>query len=165
MTREIEDPDFGEIELPETFVPDDEWEDRRDEIRETLDQRHWPEGETFECPQCGRETFQGRSDLTHRILHGAHIITFRHLHGARCTECGAKTLEAYEQIGVDDEIGVGFHPDYEAKVSRIGSGTLGTYWPKDVQRVLDLRPHKKAFIEIVDRDAVLVRFEEPDEDE
>jgi hypothetical protein len=48
-------------------------------------------------------------------------------------------------------------------VSRIGSGTLGTYWPKDVERVLNLSPDKRAFIEIIDRDAVLVRFEDEEE--
>lgn len=160
MAREIDDPDAGRIELPDTFVDPETFEDRREQTRDAYGDRLWPEGERFECPQCGEETFEGKSDLTYRATHGRHVVSFRHLHGASCSSCGAKTLEPYEQIGVEDETGVGFHPDYEAKVSRIGSGSLGTYWPKDVQRVLGLEPHKKAFIEIIDRDAVLVRFED-----
>lgn len=88
------------------------------------------------------ETFEGRDDITYRITHGNHVISFRHLHEASCSTCGAKTLEPYEQIDVEEEAGVGVHPDYEAKVSRIGSGSLGTHWPNDVQRVLNLEPHK-----------------------
>lgn len=167
MTRTIDDPDFGEIEVPERYIPPEEWEERVQAARETIEEadRLWPDGEVHECPECGEETFEGRSDLTVRVTRGPHVVSFRHLHGAECTSCGAATLEPYEALAVEDEAGLGFHPDYEASVSRIGSGTLGTYWPKDVERVLDLHPDKKAFIEVVDRDTVLVRFEEADEDE
>ncbi len=162
--REIDDPAFGPIEVDAVFTDADTFEQRLDEVGAASSDRIWPVGEFFECPRCGEETFEGCDDLTYRVTNGKHVISFRHLHGARCTNCDASTLEPYEQIGVDAEAGVGFHADYEAKVSRIGSGTLGTYWPKDVQRVLGLKPHKRAFIEIIDRDAVLVRFtaaEEP----
>lgn len=161
MTREIEDPDVGGIELPEEYVDEDTFQARIEDAQEAIehaDERLWPEGSFFECPRCGEETFEGRSDLTYRATRGRHVVSFRHLHGASCTNCGAKTLEPYEQTGIEDEAGVGFHPDYEASVSRIGSGSLGTYWPKDVERVLGLSPDKKAFIEIIDTDAVLVRF-------
>lgn len=160
MTREIDDPDFGPVELPEAFVDSETLGARIEEARGVYEDRLWPEGENFECPRCGQETFEGRSDLSYRTTHGHHVVSFRHLHGASCTNCGAKTLEPYEQIGVEDEVGVGFHPDYEASVSRLGSGSLGTYWPKDVKRVLGLDPTKRAFIEIIDSDAVLVRFED-----
>lgn len=158
MTREIEDADFGRVELPEGYVDPEAFEARIEEAREATGERLWPEGDVSACPRCGQETFEGRSDLAYRSTQGRHVVSFRHLHGAVCTNCGASTLEPYEQIEVEDETGVGFHPDYEASVSRIGSGSLGTYWPKDVQRVLGLGPDKTAFIEIIDRDAVLVRF-------
>jgi len=163
MTRQIEDPDFGVIELPKEYLDADALDERLDTIREAFDERLWPEGETFACPRCGERTFEGRSDLAYRSTEGRHVVSFRHLHGASCTNCGAKTLEPYEQIAVEDEADIGLHPDYEASVSRIGSGTLGTYWPKDVERVLNLSPDKRAFIEIIDRDAVLVRFEDEEE--
>lgn len=163
MTRDATDPDVGKIERQDTFIPDYEWDDQRDTIRQALKGRLWPEGETFTCPECHEPSFQGRSDLTHRVTRGPQVISIRHLHGAHCTNCEATTLKAYEQIQIEDEIGIGFHPDYEAKVSRIGSGTLGTYWPKDVQRVLNLEPHKKAYIEIIDQDAVLIRFKDVEE--
>lgn len=165
MTREIDDPDFGRIELPEEYLSPEEARDRAEQARDALGDRLWPEGEVFECPSCGEEAFEGRSDLVYRDTRGSHVVSFRHLHGASCRSCGAKTLEPYEQIEVEDEVGLGFHPDYEASVSRIGSGSLGTYWPKDVERVLGLHPDKRAFIEILDRDAVLVRFEDEGEGE
>lgn len=163
MTREIDDPDFGPVELPEEFVDPETFDARIEEARGVYEDRLWPEGESFECPQCGEETFNGCSDLTYRTKRGRHVISFRHLHGASCTNCGAKTLEPYEQIGVEDKMGVGSDPDYEASVSSLESGSLGIEWPMEVQRFLGLDPTKRAFIEIIDSDAVLVRFEDEDE--
>lgn len=163
MAREIQDPDVGSIEAPDTFITQNEWEAQRGEVEAAMAEgRTWPEGSTSKCPNCKEEAFEARSDLTHQIVQGRHVVSFRHLHGARCSSCGAQALEPYELIGIEDEAGIGVTADYEAKVSRIGSGTLGTYWPKDVERVLGLRPHKRAFIEVVDRDTVLVRFAPPD---
>ncbi len=150
-------------EAPRRYIPAEEWEARRDEWADQEWERLWPDGTIQGCPRCGEEAFEGRSDLTHRITNGRHVLSFRHLHGARCRACDAQSLEPYEQFAVEDEAGVGVRADYEAKVSRIGSGTLGTYWPKDVQRVLGLKPHRRAYIEVVDRDAVLVRFGDVEE--
>lgn len=89
------------------------------------------------------------------------MLVYRHLHGARCARCSFQVLEASDQFAIEQEAGTTFHPDYEAKVSRIGSGTLGTYWPKDVERVMHLAPHDKAFIHVVAHDTAVVRFEKP----
>lgn len=166
MIRKLEDPDFGPVDVPDAYVDPAEWAQRKASVvaAEEEPERLWPEGSTWPCPRCGEEAFEGRSDLVLHVARGAHVLSFRRLHGARCAACGAEALEPYEQVAVDDEAGVGVRADYEAKVSRIGSGTLGTYWPKDVQRVLGLVPHRKVYIEVVDRDAVLVRFGEVEED-
>lgn len=65
---------------------------------------------------------------------------------------------------MEDEVGVGFHPDYRAKVSRIGKGTVGTYWPKDVERLLGLRPDQRIYIEILGPDTALLRLWPPEQE-
>lgn len=121
--------------------------------------RLWPKGSTAKCPKCAHASFEGRDDLTLELPSKGHVVIFRHLHGARCSRCGYQVLEPYDQAAVEEEVGVSFHSDYEAKVSRIGSGTLGTYWPKDVQRVMGLEPQDVARIHVIAPDTAVVRFE------
>lgn len=121
--------------------------------------RLWPNGSTAKCPKCAAPAFVGRDDLTLELPSKGHVVIFRHLHGARCGRCGHQLLEPYDQAAVEDEVGASFHSDYEAKVSRIGSGTLGTYWPKDVQRVMGLEPHDVARIHVIAPDTAVVKFE------
>ena len=68
-----------------------------------------------------------------------------------------------EQEKIDTELGLSGHMrrDYEAKVSRLGSDSVGTYWPKDVTRNLGLRPHDIARIHIIARNVAVVTFEKP----
>lgn len=122
--------------------------------------RAWPMGSKSACPRCAKKTFVGRDDLAVDLPGpNGQILLFRHLQGARCTACDYQVLEAPDQLSVEELAGTTFTSDYEGKVSRIGSGTLGTYWPKDVERVLGLRPQDKAFIRIIGPDAALVRFQ------
>lgn len=156
--RRIEDPDFGEIEVP-PLPSREEYERLLRKVREARQEaRFWPPGSIQDCPQCGERKFVGREDLSYEVATQGRVIVFRHLHGARCGACHAQALEPDELVRIEDEAGVGLLADYEAKVSNIGSGTVGTYWPKDVVRIMGLRPDKKAFIVVLDRDTMLLRF-------
>ncbi len=157
----INDPDFGPIELEDEGPPLSKIEKAAHAaISKIRSRRAWKIGKTYNCPSCRQRAFDASDDITLEFVHKGKVYVFAHMHGARCRSCGAQTVEAYEQIRMDDEVGVGYRSDYEAKVSRIGSGSLGTYWPKDIARLLHLKPDKKAFIEIVSPDAVMVRFRE-----
>lgn len=102
--------------------------------------RLWPDGSKAPCPRCRTRNLAGRSDLSLELPSLGHVVIFRHLQGARCTKCAYIVLETADQHAVEEEVGSSFHADYEAKVSRIGSGTLGTYWPKDVSRAMPWSP-------------------------
>lgn len=157
--RTIHDPDFGSIEIEDQKpTPKHVREASEAALQKIRSRRAWKPGRAYRCPDCGQPTFLAADDVSMEFAHKGKVYVFAHLHGARCSACGAQTVEAYEQIRMDEEIGVGHRADYEAKVSRIGSGSLGTYWPRDVERLLRLNPDKKAFIEIVGPHAVLVRF-------
>lgn len=158
-TRETHDPDFGTLEIP----PPPKREDGERLLREqqaafAKRRRLWPDGALAECPSCERRTFVGRNDLSHEVARPGGVIIYRHLQGARCSHCGAQSLEPWELMQIEAEAGIGQVADYEAKVSNIGSGTVGTYWPKDVVRVMDLSPETRAYIQIIDRETALIRF-------
>jgi hypothetical protein len=121
--------------------------------------RIWPEGSKMVCPRCHAKTLEGRDDLALEIPSRGHVVIFRHLQGARCAKCAYQLLEPGDQHAVEEEVGVSFHSDYEAKVSRIGSGTLGTYWPKDVARAMHLEPQDVARIHVIAPDTAVVKFE------
>lgn len=95
-------------------------------------QRLFPPGRRTTCPECRRRTFTGADDLRVELVHDGTVHSFRHLHGARCTRCGAQTLEPYDQAEMEGALAARFTADYAAHVSNVGKGTVGTYWPKDV---------------------------------
>lgn len=164
--KTFQDPDLGSIELPD-LPPFSQtgWERSVEDTRRILrGRRHWKTGQTYVCPSCGKRALVGRDDLSHEEPRGKAILVYRRLKGARCTHCDAQLLEASEVLDIEEEAGVGFHPDYQAKVTRIGKGTLGTYWPKDVERLLRLRPDLRVYIEILSPDAALIRLRPPESD-
>lgn len=166
MARRVKDPDVGEIRLESEPVSEREWEIRKRRILGVIKARRtWPDGKTFECPNCGKRSLEGRSDLSFEVRSGGRLVVYRHLHGARCSSCDAQALEAYDQVGIEAESGMGFRSDYETKVCVIGRGTLGIYWPKDVERVMGLRPNKRLLIEIVDRDTGVFRIRDGEPEE
>ena len=127
--------------------------------------RLWPRDSVHACPRCGKKALEGRDDLSLEMPSQGHVISFRHLQGARCRSCAYQVLEAADQFAIEQEVGATFHGDYQAKVSRIGSGTLGTYWPKDVQRVMHLEPHDVARIHVIAPDTAVVKFEKAKPDD
>lgn len=156
--RTIVDPDLGPIEIPEPPKRADA-ERLLKQQREAFEKiRLWAPGSVSACPSCDRRSFVGRDDLSAEIARPGGVVIYRHLRGAKCSSCGAQSLEPGEQIQIEREAGVGQVGDYEAKVSNIGSGTVGTYWPKDVVRVMNLSPETRAYIQVIDRETALIRF-------
>jgi hypothetical protein len=159
-TKKFHDPDFGTMEVPiDAFPTREEVEARRQELRRIQrEHRLWEDGRIYDCVVCHQKALVGRSDLVEEIFRPGQIHSIRHLHGAKCTACNSQFLEPSEIVEIEDELGVGIIADFEAKVSNIGSGTLGTYWPRDVVRNMALTADKKAYIRVLDRDTAIVKF-------
>lgn len=162
--RIIHDPEFGDIEVPERPpISKAEWNRTLHRIQGRMrSQRLWKKGHRYPCPECGNKTFVGQDDLVVRFAARDGVHVFHHIHGVRCESCGAQTMEPYEQLDIEEEVGARFKPDYEGKITRIGRGTLGTYWPKDVERVMELAPDKRVMIKVLNRDEALIRLLPPD---
>src|SRR5688572_10690595 len=118
-TREIVDPDFGAIRLPEPPRRADAERLLKEQREAFATRRLRPEGSVSACPSCERRAFVGRSDLSHEVARPGGVVIYRYVHGAKCSHCGAQALEPAEQIHIENEVGIGQVADYEAKVSNI----------------------------------------------
>ncbi len=160
MKKRIVDPELGEVEVDANPPTREEFERTARRIAEAARTfRAWPLGSVTECPNCGKRAFVGRDDLSHEVAKRDGLVVFRHLHGGRCESCGVQSLEGEDLVAVEHESGVELVADYEAKVSNIGSGTIGTYWPRDVVRVMRLGPDRRLFIKVIDADTALVKVD------
>ncbi len=84
-------------------------------------------------------------------------LVHHHLHGARCQHCGSEFLEAYEDLALEEARPEDRLADYEAKVTNVSGRNLGTYWPKDVVRVMELSNQDALEVQILDPDTMIVR--------
>lgn len=156
MTR-IDDPDFGPIDLKPTT--DKAWEAASKQVEAAIEvARHWPAGKTHPCPRCRNDTLTGSDNIRYQTVDGqGHVHTFYNLRGASCSACGLEILEPADLVEVEKTVRVGFTPVFTGKVSRVGRGTLGTYWSRDVERNLGLHAGDRLDVELVGRDSMLVR--------
>ena len=160
-TRVIQDPDVGPIQLPET-LPESRRQQNllRKRIREKiLKQVAYRKGRKYDCPECGRAAMESVSDLSVDLLRGSSVVVVTNLAGARCTHCGAEALEPREIVHLDDLVDDLAQPDEVARVTRIGKGTVGTYWPKAVERELGLEPGDALAVRLLTRSTALIRVE------
>jgi YgiT-type zinc finger domain-containing protein len=155
--RTIKDPDVGEFEAPPS-PPKSAF--RTIDARLRAAARANPQfvpGRKYPCDSCGKTTFEGRTDVALEVVRRGVVYVFRNLHGAVCKSCGAKTVESYEMYNIDDQLHTGFRTSFRARVTNVGKGAVGTYWPKDVQRMLRLDDHRDLEIEVLSPELALVR--------
>lgn len=157
----IHDPDFGLIEIPEPPpMSDKDWNAMRARIRRRLlRDTVYKAGETYTCPECRKRTLVAASDLNVELLRGRNVVIFSNLKGARCGNCNAEALEPREIVRLEDAADDLAQADEEARVTRIGKGTVGTYWPKAVERRLKLKPGDHLVIRLLTSSSALMRVE------
>lgn len=119
--------------------------------------RAFPPGSKRKCPECEKRTLESREDLMRETTVGAVVILHHNLHGARCTHCKTEFLESYEEIALEEHGPPKGLADYQAKVTSVSGRNLGTYWPKDVVRVMDLHNKDGLRVQILDADTMVIR--------
>lgn len=126
--------------------------------------RAFPPGTTRGCPACGKQTLESRDDLVRETVVGAMALVHHHLHGARCKHCGSEFLEAYEELALEETQPGDRFVGYEAKITNVSGRNLGTYWPKDVVRVMELSNQDALEVQVLDSDTMIVRRKEKAEE-
>ncbi len=121
--------------------------------------RAFPSGTKRKCPVCQRRTLESRDDLMRETTVGSIVLIHHNLHGARCTQCATEFLEAFEEITLEENGPERILTDYQAKVTSVSGRNLGTYWPKDVVRMMDLHNQDGLRVQILDSDTMVIRRE------
>jgi len=154
----VRDPDFGPIELPVEELSEAQWNLTRERIRARLMKSVlWKPGRIYECPECHRRAFAAAQDLVQEVRRADKVVILKNLHGARCSQCGFRVLDGREELRIDDEYERMSASRHEAAVSRVGRGTLGTYWPKAVERSLELKPGTRLEVDVLAPDSAMIR--------
>ena len=100
----------------------------------------------IECPSCGNSTMSYAGDLTFDVTLTGERIVIPNLTGLKCSKCGevafdANSTKIIEKYTADKPVG-----GYEFKVSTVGGGKIGMYFPKDVLRVMKISRSDKAIL-------------------
>lgn len=111
----------------------------------------------LECPVCGG-TMRPSEELTFDVHLPNGYIVIPNLSGHKCEECGDKYFDPDSSsiIGryTDERVSGG----HEAKVTTVGGGKLGIYFPKDVLREMDIESKKKVVLKPISRKKAILEF-------
>ncbi|VVB88695.1 Uncharacterised protein [uncultured archaeon] len=100
----------------------------------------------IKCPSCGNSTMSYANDLTFDVTLTGERIVIPNLTGLKCSKCSEEAFDAnstkiIEKYTIDKSVG-----GYELKVSTVGGGKIGMYFPKDVLRVMKISKSDKAIL-------------------
>lgn len=119
--------------------------------------RAFAAGTTRKCPVCAKKALESRDDLVREVVAGPMALVHHNLQGARCKNCGTEFLESFEEIALEEMGAERRLPDYSAKVASVSGKNLGTYWPKDVVRVMNLHNQDALRVQVLDDDTMVIR--------
>lgn len=157
----VNDPDFGSVAVRAIPVRRTEWNAFRERIRRKLAASSlWRPGVSYRCPSCGARALHASSDITQEVRRGSTLVVLRNLKGAQCRECHYGLLDLAEALRIDDEFDQLEGPAVPARVSAVGRGTVGTYWPKAIERALRLQPGRSLTIRVLSPSSILVHVGE-----
>jgi YgiT-type zinc finger domain-containing protein len=145
---------------PDTYPSPREWAEALLALRMRLMKqrpRAFPPGTVRKCPVCGKKTLESREDLLRETIVGSMALIHHNLHGARCRSCDTEFLEAYEELALEEAGAARKLTDYQARVTSVSGKNLGTYWPKDIVRVMDLHSQDALHVQVLDRDTMIIQ--------
>ena len=110
------------------------------------------------CPICGNSTMSYADDLTFDVTLTGERIVIPNLTGLKCSKCGEVAFDAnstkfIEKYTADRPAG-----GYELKVSTVGGGKLGMYFPKDVLRAMKISKNDRAILTPLSRRKMVIEL-------
>jgi uncharacterized protein with PIN domain len=107
------------------------------------------------CPDC-HGVMVTTNDLEATVPAPGLVFVVTRLPGARCTRCKAIELDGRAVGILESTVPKEIFADYETAVTHSSGSTLGTYFKRDLVRVLRLTGHEHLYWKVVDRDHALV---------
>ena len=114
-----------------------------------------PSGTVSECGVCGG-SMRTTNNLQKAVATPGVVYVVTRLPGAQCERCGAVEYDAGALAAVQEQLPREIQADYETSVTVAGGKTLGTYFKRDLARVLALSGQEALFWKVLDRDRAVV---------
>jgi YgiT-type zinc finger domain-containing protein len=100
----------------------------------------------IECPSCGNNTMSYADDLIFDVTLTGERIVIPNLKGLKCIRCSEEAFDAKSTKIIENYTSGKPIGGYECKVSTVGGGKIGMYFPKDVLRVMKISKNNKAVL-------------------
>lgn len=100
----------------------------------------------IECPSCGNSTMSYADDLTFDVTLTGERIVIPNLTGLKCIRCSDEAFDANSTKIIEHYTAGKPVGGYECKVSTVGGGKIGMYFPRDVLRVMKVSKSDKAIL-------------------
>lgn len=153
-TNDIEasDPD----QVPE--ITEEEVKSLQARALETEREPLLDEGQVTQCPVCDGPMVT-TNDLKKAIPTPRGLTLVTRLPGARCAQCNASQLDPAALALILEHSGEEIISDYETTVTQASGQALGTYFRKDLTRVLGLTGREHLRWTVLDKDHALVEIQ------
>lgn len=111
----------------------------------------------LKCPECGG-TMRPSEDLVFDVHLPNGYIVIPNLSGHKCERCGDKYFDPDSSSIIDEYTGERVSGGHEAKITIVGGGKLGMYFPKDVLRNMDIKPKTSVIIKPLTRKKMIIEL-------
>lgn len=145
----------------EDKIPEVSEEEARKATVELEKQKTGKKGEEkvgdIECPECGG-TMHPSDDLTFDVNLPEGRLIIPNLSGHKCERCGDEYYDPESSDIIDRHTAGKVTGGHEAKITTVGGGKLGIYFPKDVLRDMDIKSKEKVIIKPISRKKAIMEF-------
>ncbi len=100
----------------------------------------------IECPSCGNNTMSYVDDLIFDVTLTGERIVIPNLTGLKCIRCNEEAFDSKSTKIIENYTSGKPIGGYECKVSTVGGGKIGMYFPKDILRIMKISKNNKAVL-------------------
>lgn len=98
------------------------------------------------CSSCSSDTMSYSEDLTFEVVLAGERIVIPNLTGLKCSKCGEVAFDTKSTKIIEKYTAGRASGGYELKISTVGGGKIGLYFPKDIIRVMKINKSEKAIL-------------------
>lgn len=109
------------------------------------------------CPECGGKMHPS-DDLTFDVNLPEGRLIIPNLSGHRCERCGDEYYDSKSSDIIDKHTAGKVSGGHEARITTVGGGKLGIYFPKDVLRDMDIKSKQKIIIKPISRKKAILEI-------
>lgn len=109
------------------------------------------------CPECGG-TMHPSHDLTFDVNLEKGRVIIPNLSGHKCERCGDQYFDDRSSDIIDRYTAEEALGGHEIKITTVGGGKLGIYFPKDVLRDMDITSERSVILKPISRKKALLEL-------